>query len=353
MVGPSFTEEIDTDICGDFFDHIEDLLDFTNEEVEGLVGGDEDVLGPVWPAAPVPDSGTGSGFSGHGNSQNSEEDLSAELSVPCEDIAQLEWLSNFVEDSFSSWKAEPDDSEKLNQKDSLFRSSSPVSVLESSSYSTKPIPLSSDTVIPGRARSKRPRPATFSPRPVPPLLSPTSSTSDLTPLPLPPLVPSNFETDVGASRKIMKINCQDRQNLDWTVQDPYSALETFAESQPPKKIRKKKPPTDRPPTSHQSRQSEHLPRKCMHCEIQKTPQWRAGPMGPKTLCNACGVRYKSGRLFPEYRPAASPTFVASLHSNSHKKVVEMRVKFGEKGPAPVPEFVRKSNTRPLLDSNGM
>ncbi|CAN1237973.1 GATA transcription factor 8 [Linum grandiflorum] len=64
----------------------------------------------------------------------------------------------------------------------------------------------------------------------------------------------------------------------------------------------------------------------MHCEVTKTPQWRAGPMGPKTLCNACGVRFKSGRLFPEYRPAASPTFVPTLHSNSHKKVVEMRTK---------------------------
>jgi hypothetical protein len=47
-------------------------------------------------------------------------------------------------------------------------------------------------------------------------------------------------------------------------------------------------------------------------------------MGPKTLCNACGVRYKSGRLVPEYRPAASPTFVVSKHSNSHRKVLELR-----------------------------
>ncbi|KAI3676953.1 hypothetical protein L1987_86569 [Smallanthus sonchifolius] len=67
-------------------------------------------------------------------------------------------------------------------------------------------------------------------------------------------------------------------------------------------------------------------KKCTHCEITKTPQWREGPMGPKTLCNACGVRYRSGRLFPEYRPAASPTFIRSLHSNSHRKVVEMRQK---------------------------
>ncbi|KAK7380644.1 hypothetical protein VNO78_33159 [Psophocarpus tetragonolobus] len=68
-----------------------------------------------------------------------------------------------------------------------------------------------------------------------------------------------------------------------------------------------------------------IPRRCTHCLAQRTPQWRAGPLGPKTLCNACGVRYKSGRLLPEYRPAKSPTFVSYLHSNSHKKVMEMRM----------------------------
>ncbi|KAJ8559591.1 hypothetical protein K7X08_003649 [Anisodus acutangulus] len=67
-------------------------------------------------------------------------------------------------------------------------------------------------------------------------------------------------------------------------------------------------------------------KKCTHCEITKTPQWREGPLGPKTLCNACGVRYRSGRLLPEYRPAGSPTFVPLLHSNSHRKVIEMRRK---------------------------
>ncbi|CAL9076988.1 unnamed protein product [Musa acuminata var. zebrina] len=66
------------------------------------------------------------------------------------------------------------------------------------------------------------------------------------------------------------------------------------------------------------------PRRCTHCLSQKTPQWRAGPLGPKTLCNACGVRFKSGRLLPEYRPAKSPTFVSYKHSNSHKKVMMMR-----------------------------
>ncbi|KAK4741877.1 hypothetical protein SAY87_025465 [Trapa incisa] len=76
----------------------------------------------------------------------------------------------------------------------------------------------------------------------------------------------------------------------------------------------------------------NMMRSCLHCGVTKTPQWREGPMGPKTLCNACGVRYRSGRLFPEYRPAASPTFVPSLHSNSHKKVIEMRMKANHEGP---------------------
>ncbi|KAF5183655.1 Gata transcription factor [Thalictrum thalictroides] len=65
-------------------------------------------------------------------------------------------------------------------------------------------------------------------------------------------------------------------------------------------------------------------RRCLHCLSEKTPQWRAGPLGPKTLCNACGVRYKSGRLLPEYRPANSPTFSGELHSNSHRKILDMR-----------------------------
>ncbi|KAK7290442.1 hypothetical protein RIF29_04873 [Crotalaria pallida] len=65
-------------------------------------------------------------------------------------------------------------------------------------------------------------------------------------------------------------------------------------------------------------------RKCHHCGTENTPQWRTGPHGPKTLCNACGVRFKSGRLVPEYRPASSPSFRSDLHSNSHRKVMEMR-----------------------------
>uniref|UniRef100_A0A7S3A900 GATA-type domain-containing protein n=1 Tax=Rhodosorus marinus TaxID=101924 RepID=A0A7S3A900_9RHOD len=35
---------------------------------------------------------------------------------------------------------------------------------------------------------------------------------------------------------------------------------------------------------------------CKQCSAVETPLWRAGPAGPKTLCNACGVRWKKGKL---------------------------------------------------------
>ncbi|KAI3793752.1 hypothetical protein L1987_36374 [Smallanthus sonchifolius] len=89
---------------------------------------------------------------------------------------------------------------------------------------------------------------------------------------------------------------------------------------------KRKEPSQIPVTLETNRSDVAGIKKCAHCEITETPQWREGPMGPKTLCNACGVRYRSGRLYPEYRPAASPTFVPALHSNSHRKVIEMRQK---------------------------
>ncbi|KAL3648022.1 hypothetical protein CASFOL_008990 [Castilleja foliolosa] len=100
------------------------------------------------------------------------------------------------------------------------------------------------------------------------------------------------------------------QNNTWT-----KTSEWFSGMEKPAKKQKRKPESD-----------SCSGRKCMHCQVQKTQQWRTGPLGPKTLCNACGVRFKSGRLFPEYRPAFSPTFSQELHSNSHRKVLETRRK---------------------------
>lgn len=32
---------------------------------------------------------------------------------------------------------------------------------------------------------------------------------------------------------------------------------------------------------------------CEICKTKETPEWRRGPNGPSTLCNACGIRYSN------------------------------------------------------------
>lgn len=226
----------------------------------------------------------------------------------------------------------------------LFCTSSPVSVLEQTSYSggssasssvsssssfsssnsfsraslspRSVAPPEPNFVIPARPRSKRTRPASFSPRNhvIVPFLPPSSETQ--------PIIESIAESDP------VPISVPVPVSVPMPVLPP---VQVPVPVMPPAKKKKKAAKRASYGDNEEAEWGEFRPqatavRRCMHCQIEKTPQWRAGPMGPKTLCNACGVRYKSGRLFPEYRPAASPTFVPSIHSNSHKKVVEMRLK---------------------------
>lgn len=169
------------------------------------------------------------------------------------------------------------------QETAMFQSQSPVSVLESSSSSLAGKSLLKPHTA-KRPRSKRARPSGASPW--------------LLTIPL-------FST---SSRK----TCDAKKTKERRKKPPHPPLakQTVGDSSQASELATHPRPT----------------KKCTHCEITKTPQWREGPLGPKTLCNACGVRYRSGRLYPEYRPAASPTFVPALHSNSHKKVIEMRNK---------------------------
>ncbi|KAK4798023.1 hypothetical protein SAY86_030349 [Trapa natans] len=281
MVGSIHTcngEEMD---CGgSFLDNIEDLpeLPMNYEDMEDDLSGKF-----VW-------STDHSGGVYH-------EIPNHELSY--EDIVQQGWLSNIgvhpfsgggsLADNSSSQDSDPDPSKDkpLPLIHPRFHTTSPVSVLYSSSDS-KPSHAGSSPHPTGpkvKARSKRPRHA------VQQIISPWMEVSSLA----------------------------DSDSHDESWQATVKTSEQLLAHRPKKKKNKIK----------QVGSSGQGLRKCLHCEITKTPQWRAGPLGPKTLCNACGVRYKSGRLFPEYRPAASPTFVPAVHSNSHKKVLEIRCKIGQ------------------------
>ncbi|KAL8205006.1 hypothetical protein R6Q57_010629 [Mikania cordata] len=229
------------------------------------------------------DSGNSSGEGGRRSLTNMTQ-FSHDLCVPYDDMAELEWLSNFVEESFSS-----QDMEKLQLLSGV--KSRPVDAPDPHPFhhdidnqTNDDSTFITDITVPGKARTKRSRAA------------PRNWTSRLLVLSEPSMgsasiMSSESESDIASSLIIGKN----------TV---------------------KAPPKKREVYDNESHNGEG--RRCLHCATDKTPQWRTGPLGPKTLCNACGVRYKSGRLVPEYRPAASPTFVLAKHSNSHRKVLELR-----------------------------
>ncbi|KAK1439144.1 hypothetical protein QVD17_04959 [Tagetes erecta] len=77
-------------------------------------------------------------------------------------------------------------------------------------------------------------------------------------------------------------------------------------------------PSSRPPpsthktihggaTTNPSAVDSFLSRRCANCHTTSTPLWRNGPRGPKSLCNACGIRFKK-----EERRASVATTTASL-----------------------------------------
>ncbi|KZV47927.1 GATA transcription factor 5 [Dorcoceras hygrometricum] len=260
----------------DFF--VDELLDFSNgsfsegETEEKEPGQKESGIVSEEKVA-TPEKLTFSGNGDFGSLPCSEP------GAPAEGLESLEWLSQFIEDSFS---------------DNLFAGKWPHGSVEH-----LPMPAAAGqkascfkTPVQTKARTKRSRTGVR----VWPMLSPSLTESSTS----------------SSSSTHSTMSFSPPKNFTW------------------------KPPAKK----HGKKQAEHAsaggssggvglisqPRRCSHCGVTKTPQWRAGPQGSKTLCNACGVRYKSGRLLPEYRPACSPTFSMELHSNNHRRVLEMRRK---------------------------
>ncbi|KAJ7944206.1 GATA transcription factor [Quillaja saponaria] len=287
--------------CDDFF--VDGFLDFSNEDA--LV--EEEPEEKQYKAG----SGSGSGsvsvsisvspqednqsleISYPGVSISAKDDFvsvpTSELSVPADDLADLEWLSHFVEDSFSDPSAAyPAGISMVKLNSHAEKGPEPETPVSHKPCFKSPVPA--------KARSKRTRTGGRVWSLGSPSLSESSSSSS-----------SSSNSSSPSSPLLIYTNMT--QNL-----------EQVSKLQPAKK------PKKRLVSKMAGSAGTQTPRRCSHCGVQKTPQWRAGPLGAKTLCNACGVRYKSGRLLPEYRPACSPTFSSKVHSNHHRKVLEMRRK---------------------------
>ncbi|XP_020572106.1 GATA transcription factor 15-like [Phalaenopsis equestris] len=60
---------------------------------------------------------------------------------------------------------------------------------------------------------------------------------------------------------------------------------------------------------------------CSDCQTSDTPLWRSGPHGPKSLCNACGIRY-SKRRKTEFVGEEQSKPAALICKSNHKSAVE-------------------------------
>uniref|UniRef100_A0A0D6QX04 GATA transcription factor n=1 Tax=Araucaria cunninghamii TaxID=56994 RepID=A0A0D6QX04_ARACU len=265
---------------------IDDLLDFSSEEIGGPIGSSDDndeESNGNGNNAEERNSGTGSSsvteaatsaseVASRASSPNVvEADAVAaavggvvELCVPTDALEELEWLSGFVDDTFES----------------VAEYVAPACVggaTEEQEKATTTALAPAKTWLLGRARSKR------------------------------RLARSGGSSSGSSSHSTVFVNSFPGR----------AEAEASVCSRPPPAGAAKK-------TKQRRVQEGGQGRRCSHCGVQKTPQWRTGPDGPKTLCNACGVRFKSGRLLPEYRPALSPTFSSDIHSNCHRKVIEIR-----------------------------
>ncbi|WVZ74413.1 hypothetical protein U9M48_022596 [Paspalum notatum var. saurae] len=309
-------------LFGDGFS-VEDLLDL-GDLCEVEKDGDELELGETAPAPLAVDEDKVSSDS-HGSSSVVSFELMPlppppviDLSLPAHDAEELEWVSRIMDDSLAELPPQP--------KLPTLPPAVPAEPLRT------PTPticaLSTEALVPVKARrSKRSRASVWSLSGGAPLSDSTSSSSTAT------------TSSCSSSASFSPFFLPADSPLFLAGSAPHLAADEAPprpkkskhgkhgkSGKPKKRGRKPKHHPLPPQFAGASAASVQGDRRCSHCGVQKTPQWRAGPEGAKTLCNACGVRYKSGRLLPEYRPACSPTFVSSIHSNSHRKVLEMRRK---------------------------
>ncbi|KAG0053250.1 hypothetical protein BGZ83_001420 [Gryganskiella cystojenkinii] len=98
------------------------------------------------------------------------------------------------------------------------------------------------------------------------------------------------------------------------------------------------------PSSHQKH--------CGYCHCTSTPMWRRGPLGPSTLCNACGVKWKHGKIMQDVtetqdsKPQNAPSTASSSGSStSHSAPRSSSSKVGK-------ESANNSHGRPPEDQGG-
>ncbi|KAI8055561.1 uncharacterized protein B0P05DRAFT_288157 [Gilbertella persicaria] len=100
----------------------------------------------------------------------------------------------------------------------------------------------------------------------------------------PPCLPGVQELDIMIDHARRMKNTLDDVRLKWTPSET-NVVEKH-QMNISKKPRKKKIMVVEPNKQQQKRHQ------CDSCNSTETPEWRRGPLGPRTLCNACGIIWR-------------------------------------------------------------
>ncbi|KAF8400990.1 hypothetical protein HHK36_014293 [Tetracentron sinense] len=82
-------------------------------------------------------------------------------------------------------------------------------------------------------------------------------------------------------------------------------------------------------SNNSSNNSNTTIRVCTHCNTTKTPLWRSGPGGPKSLCNACGIRQRKARRAMAAAAASENGTILATDTSSMRTKVHHKEKRSE------------------------
>ncbi|GFY98447.1 GATA type zinc finger transcription factor family protein [Actinidia rufa] len=100
------------------------------------------------------------------------------------------------------------------------------------------------------------------------------------------------------------------------------------------------------PTKTENSSNNNPIRVCSDCNTTKTPLWRSGPRGPKSLCNACGIRQRKARRAMAAAAAAANGTIFEETVQVKAKVQHVKAKRSKYGH--VAQFKKRSK----LATNG-
>ncbi|XP_028765677.1 GATA transcription factor 5 [Neltuma alba] len=223
---------------------VDDLFDFSQSEFQPEYEEDDEEKDSLSASSSHDRSEEDANSNSSSGPGDSDLIFPNELAVPDDDLADLEWVSHFVDDSVPAFPLlYPVRSEEMKtrseQEPSPGFAKTPCFPFE----------------FPVKARSTRCRRA----RMFSPLLSRPSSP------------PSSCSSVLSSSLTLITVGAA-----------PKTALVHGVTETPLKKQKK------RAETQAGVSGGSQIQRRCTHCQVQKTPQWRTGPLGPKHFVTLVG-----------------------------------------------------------------